>query len=148
MGGEGRHRSRHTRTVLDFLTASLNHNTMGNGLQIFKGKLFPTQNPTSKHSSMRTEYRYFRYKKSQNLPSRYPFPGTFLDAELQQNKKVNKKEAAMGSRRSKSRKTKEILSNSGGTSQMTFVHAYSKQPVWMTATGWKALGELSVRCKQ
>lgn len=31
---------------------------------------------------------------------------------------------------------------------MTFVHAYSKQPVWMTATGWKALGELSLRCKQ
>lgn len=31
---------------------------------------------------------------------------------------------------------------------MTFVHVYSKQPVWMTATGWKALGELSLRCKQ
>ena len=31
---------------------------------------------------------------------------------------------------------------------MTFVHTYSKQPVWMTTTGWKALGELSITCKQ
>lgn len=31
---------------------------------------------------------------------------------------------------------------------MTFVHAYSKQPVQMTTTGWKALRELSLRCKQ
>lgn len=34
-----------------------------------------------------------------NLPSRHCFSGTLLEAEHHQNKKVNKKEAAMGARK-------------------------------------------------